>query len=241
MSRDPTPSDAAKKSMELASSLSGKPVDTGFFTTSDDAFDEEEDTNPELCMGIRGGILVDLLDPSPSVFRPESIARSLAFINRFAGNYGAYSVAQHAFLVATMAKALKASPFQQFAALHHDDVEAITNDIPSPIKRAVPEFYILENRLNAALEARYAISITDGVIKVSDEQVFANEVMRLVPAEHRWMYAPYPDVEIILPYSMLYPWGPEKAYAKYMDLHDKLTRLTNKVIVETCQRSGIEA
>lgn len=192
-------------------------------------------------MAIRGGRLVDLLNPSSSIFDTESIARTLCHVNRFAGNYGDYSVAQHAYLVSMVVKELGGSPFQQLGGLHHDDVEAITNDIPSPVKNAVPEFRELEAGLNAALEERYGVSIDDNVIKVADQQVLGNEILRLVPREHRGLYTPIPDVEFFLPHVLLYPWGPDKAYAKYMDHHEQLLRVTERMLVKACEEQGLKA
>src|SRR5688572_24187363 len=87
-------------------------------------------------MGIKGsqGRLISLLDPDPDAFQPEDVARGLSHENRYAGNYGPYSVAQHSVLVARVVEAKGGYPPQILAAIHHDDAEVVTGDIPTPIK-----------------------------------------------------------------------------------------------------------
>ena len=180
---------------------------------------------PANCMGIRGsqGRLVDLVNPSPDSFQPEEIARALSLENRYAGNYGPYSVAQHAVLVAEEVESLAGNVSDNLvlAALHHDDTEAVTGDVPRPVKNLCPEFRALERRLEQAVEVRYGISIKHPAVKAADMAVFASEVHRLVPPDARWIYLD----EIrgfdgaLLSYVDLVPWGPDRAFARYMDMH----------------------
>lgn len=268
MSDENKPSDDAVNSTEQPLETSEQPADTGSSTTcANDDFEgtdfeevptEEHNPYPEdeedgdddgsvagTQMAIRGNVLVDLLNPVPSVFKPEPIARTLSHINRFAGNYGNYSVAQHAYLVSIVVGKLGGSPFQELGALHHDDIEAITNDVPSPVKNAIKHFgggfQELEARLSATLEERLGVSIDDNIIKIADATVLGNEILRLVPAEARYLYVPHPEIEALLPHVLLYPWGPDKAYAKYMDRHEELIRTTNKLLVAACKSQGITA
>lgn len=177
-------------------------------------------------MGIRGGRLVDLMDPKPSDFEPEAIARTLANEQRFAGNYGDYTVAQHAVLVAREVKRMKGTPREQFAGLHHDDTEAVTGDLPRPVKNSAPGFRDLERRLQAIVDVRYGIDCNWPIVKRADMSVFYSEVMRLVPQDARWMYEP--ELATIEPgpllrWSELVPWGRDRAFAEYMDLHELLS------------------
>ncbi len=193
-------------------------------------------------MVIRGGTKINLLDPQPEAFKAELIARNLATINRFAGSYGPYSVAQHAVLVSRTIEALGGDAQQQFAGLHHDDAEAITNDIPKPVKAAISHFgdglEELEALLNEALEARYLIDLGDPLVHLADYTVFQNEVFKLVPLEHRMLYGPIDKPRAMLPYELLEPWGASKAYAKYMDAHMKLDAECSKLWSEAASMGG---
>lgn len=187
---------------------------------------------------------MNLLNPDPSSFKVELVARNLAAINRFAGSYGPYSVAQHAVLVARTIEALSGDYQQQLAGLHHDDAEAITNDIPSPIKAAIRHFGggydELEKGLNEALETRYLIDLGDPLVALADRTVFANEVEKLVPQEHRALYGPLPVPKATLPYELLEPWGASKAYSKYMDAHTHLERKVSAMWKEAAKLGGVQ-
>lgn len=180
-------------------------------------------------MGIRGpgGRRVFLDAPKPEDFQVEPIARALANEKRYAGNYGDYSVAQHAVLVArVLTKALGANPPQILAGLHHDDSEAITGDLPKPVKTwlklQTDAFERLEGSLMDAVDARYQINTRDPLVKKADSLVFRWEVERLVPPDARWMYEPLPPSDgLIIPYTWFVPWSADKAFAAYMDIHEK--------------------
>lgn len=193
-------------------------------------------------MAIRGGMAVDLLSPSQHQFQPEATARSLSNIARFAGNYGRYSVAQHAVLTAYVcSQHFDGTAAQCFASLHHDDVEMITNDIPKPVKRVCPDVGVLEARLNRALEARYQINISDPVVKKSEYIVFASEVLRLVPQGDRHIYRD--DIPtapaVTLQWVSLKPWSPDEAFAKYMDLHEQLAKAQSEAQVTAARAGGL--
>jgi hypothetical protein len=178
-------------------------------------------------MVIRGGVAVDLDDPKPQDFDTETVARTLAHINRFSGNYGSYSVAQHAVLVASVIRKLNGDPDEELAGLHHDDTEVVTNDMPSPVKRMCPDFRALEDRLQDAIDIKYLVDTRADIVKVADAVVFSNEVRALVPPEFRVLYSPS-KTSIKLSYELLVPWGPDVAFARYMDTHNTLTRLVSK-------------
>lgn len=72
-----------------------------------------------------------LIDPTPSDVHWPDIAYALAHLNRFAGHAGAYSVAQHSIVVASIL------PREWRAyGLVHDAKEFVINDTPTPAKRA---------------------------------------------------------------------------------------------------------
>lgn len=188
---------------------------------------------PDIFMGIRGsqGRRISLLRPDPTAFQPEDTARGLANENRYAGNYGPYSVAQHSVLVARVVEKVGGYPPQILAAVHHDDAEVVTGDIPTPIKRTMrltsPAFDDMVARLDHALEVRYSIDLADPVIGWADKVVFNWEVKRLVPEDARWIYLAdskrVDDKGLVLPYTWFVPWSPSEAFARYMDTHERAT------------------
>lgn len=198
-------------------------------------------------MGIRGsaGVLVDLLKPDPQAFQPAAVARTLSYEHRYGGNYGPYSVAQHAVLVADMVETLQDEALRELhgdqwyhhdtdnrvalGALHHDDTEAVTGDLPKPVKNACPDFRALEGRLSDAVDARYGVTTRDALVKRADLIVFAAEVRRLVPPDAQWMYEDeikdVPESEYSqVSWQDLVPWPADEAFARYMDRHERLSR-----------------
>jgi uncharacterized protein len=73
----------------------------------------------------------------------EVFTRSLAMLNRYTGHtIRPYSVAEHCCLMATHPAVIEAG--LQRAALLHDFNEALTNDLPRPFKKALPDFTAFE-------------------------------------------------------------------------------------------------
>jgi 5'-deoxynucleotidase YfbR-like HD superfamily hydrolase len=189
-------------------------------------------------LSTRDGHLVYLLDPRPEDFDPVRTARTLAHEHRYVGNFGPYSVAQHAVNVAETVESLlwdftgddeddKRVCRRALAGLHHDDVEYITGDLPQPVKSLFPEFKAFERSFEPAIERRYAIDLNDEIIKEADRIVFCAEIRVLVPAHAQSAYAPYGDpayrIGLQPQWREIVPWSADEAFARYMETHDRLT------------------
>jgi hypothetical protein len=206
---------------------------------------EEDDDPAELYCGTRGGVKIDLRNPNPDSFHPGHTARTLSNIYRYSGNHGKYTVAQHAVLVSIAIEAMGGTPSDQFAGLHHDDEEAVTSDIPDPVKRAVREIGdALDQviaKIRCAIEAKYLIDIRSAMVTRGDKTVYANEVIKYIPSESKAMYIPFPTPELILPYAMMTPWPEEEAYARYMDRHMQLQEEHMKFWAKRSHKLGNKA
>lgn len=100
------------------------------------------------------GIYVNVMDPKPEMFIIEDIAHALAHTPRFGGHLPHfYSVAEHSASVCHMvdAKELK------LQALLHDAAEAYLCDIPSPIKKNLPDYKAMEQRLLKILLEKFGV------------------------------------------------------------------------------------
>ncbi len=180
------------------------------------------------------------MSPRPSDFQPEETGRTLAYINRYAGQYGAYSVAQHAVLVARVLKAMKCNALIQLAGLHHDDTEAVTNDIPQPVKSICIGLQDLEAALQDCVNIRYMVDVAGTEVRTADHIVFYSEVQKLVPPDAQWMYDCSPS-KYILTWGSIRPWGPEESFAKYMDLHESLTKESDDLLCDAAAECGVTA
>jgi len=88
----------------------------------------------------------DYNNPEQSDVSIEDIAHALSNVCRFAGHVKYhFSVAQHSVNVSYLC------PLMPRTALLHDVSEAVTTDIPTPLKSAVPEFRSLEKRIERSM------------------------------------------------------------------------------------------
>jgi uncharacterized protein len=81
------------------------------------------------------GSLFDVTNPDTWVFELDTIATSLSNLCRFNGQIrNFYSVAEHSVRVSKQLEEWGEPPEVQYLGLHHDDVESVIGDIPSPQK-----------------------------------------------------------------------------------------------------------
>jgi hypothetical protein len=89
------------------------------------------------------GKLVDLANIESYDFVHQDFTHALSIINRYTGNtIWPYSVGQHTWLGATSEEVASAGLSRAFFL--HDFSEVLFNDLPSPLKRMVPEYCALE-------------------------------------------------------------------------------------------------
>jgi 5'-deoxynucleotidase YfbR-like HD superfamily hydrolase len=92
------------------------------------------------------GIVVDYEEPHKVKIDLLDIANSLSKQCRFAGNIkDFYSVAEHCCILYDLN--IEANPVLAKALLIHDASETYVSDIPSPLKRLLPEFQHIENNI----------------------------------------------------------------------------------------------
>jgi len=138
---------------------------------------------------------------TPSI---EDIARRLAHINRYNGDVGTYSVAQHCVLVALMVP-----PVHRLAALLHDACEAYIGDMTSPVKGHVSGFQELEDFYLDVIDRHYRVVTRHPIIKEADLRMLVTEVKSFGRD-----VSCYPKAE---PYNMLVDtWSPDLAMANFL-------------------------
>lgn len=95
----------------------------------------------------------DPVDPQPEMIDLVDIAHGLAHECRFAGQCKRfYSVAQHSILASQIV-----APEYALETLLHDAAEAYIKDIPSPVKRLLPDYRALEAKVEAVIRTRFGL------------------------------------------------------------------------------------
>lgn len=122
-----------------------------------------ENESPRAWQRMLSGRRLDLLSPSPDDVAIEDIAHGLARVARWNGQtFGehAFSVAEHAVLVETIAGSLNPGwdKAWRLAALLHDAPEYVIGDLISPFKAAIGfDYKAFENRLLEAIHVRFGL------------------------------------------------------------------------------------
>lgn len=120
------------------------------------------------------------LDPRPEDVCIEDIAHALSNKCRYGGHaLRFYSVAEHSVLVARNVR-----PELRLKALLHDAPEAYSpfGDVPRPIKAFVSWVEPIEEKLAAAIAARFGLdNLEDPEVKRVDVAILHDEAARLMP------------------------------------------------------------
>lgn len=115
----------------------------------------------------------DLLSINPHLFDLSDIAHSLARIIRFNGHQsGTWSVGLHSICCAMMVD----GDANRREALLHDASEAYLCDIPTPLKSLLPDYQLLEDRIDGALRFHYELPVQmSHEVRNIDRIMFENE------------------------------------------------------------------
>lgn len=142
---------------------------------------------PSLYIETYSGAQFHINDPK---FDLLDIAHALSQQCRYTGHTSHfYSVAEHSVLVASIVDKLQlGSPFE---GLMHDAAEAYLSDIASPWKALLPDYKILEARIETPLRKHYGVpaQMSDGVKKADWLALFL-EADQLIPSRAKDWIAP---------------------------------------------------
>lgn len=124
------------------------------------------------CIRTFTGLYMNVFEPTPDMIHIDDIAHALSNQPRFAGHLkNFYSVAEHSVLVS------KLVPDEyKLQALLHDASEAYLLDIPSPIKRRLPEYKILEDNLMKVIAEKFQFEYPlNPIVKAADKTALERE------------------------------------------------------------------
>lgn len=132
---------------------------------------------------LASGKFYSYTNPEQNDYTIEDVALSLSHICRFGGQLPQfYSVAQHAVYVS-----YAVPPEFALAGLLHDNVEAFMGDIPTPLKRMLPDYKAMEKLHEEVMCKKFGIPFPmPKEVHKADIEVFAAEVLALQPTGTHW-------------------------------------------------------
>ena len=126
------------------------------------------------------GRTIDPAAPRVADIAVADIAHALSMQCRWGGHVSRfYSVAEHSWHVSVEVERRTGSTYLALVALLHDGTEAYVVDLPRPIKRLLPGYYMLEERFARAIQEKFALG-NDLVdlphkVKVVDDLILNDE------------------------------------------------------------------
>lgn len=104
------------------------------------------------------GVFFSPLEPHTEDILPEDIAHSLSLLCRANGHFRCfYSVGQHCLACEEEARCAGLSREIRLACLLHDASEAYISDITRPVKLGLPEYRVIEKRLQDTIYRRFGL------------------------------------------------------------------------------------
>jgi hypothetical protein len=123
------------------------------------------------------------LDPRSDEIDPADIAHALAHLCRYGGHVDRfYSVAEHCVLMSEWVE-----PQYALAALLHDATEAFVVDVPRPLKRQLPGYREIEDRLWGVIAIKYGLDLAlPTQVKEADDRILLTERNALMSRAETW-------------------------------------------------------
>lgn len=162
------------------------------------------------------GRKVSFLRPRPEQIDIRDIALGLSRIARFYGQTKGlpYSVSEHAVRVSEILP-----DDLQLVGLLHDAQEGILGDMHSLLKRIIPQYVAIENKMEAVIARKYGLPWPHPpAVKVADLTLLSTE-QRDLRRFGAWRDSPYPPLK-----ERIDPWTADDARRRFLRRFHQLYR-----------------
>lgn len=167
------------------------------------------------------GTYFDFTNPGACNFTIKSVAHALSNICRFGGHCKRfYSVAQHCVLLSYIVP-----PEHALLGLMHEAGEPFCGDMPSPLKMMLPEYKVIEKRVEAEVLKHFGlVASMPPCIKEADMIMLKTEQRDLMPPhENDWSLTMH-----IRPLKKkIRPWPAWYAKWKFIRRYNELVKMHN--------------
>ncbi len=157
--------------------------------------------------------------PQDSNVTLDDLASALSNVCRFSGHLPCfYSVAQHLVNTSRIVR-----PEFAFDALMHDTAEAFTNDLPTPLKWALPIFKELEVKIEAAMAGKFGFNYPyPPEVKQADTEMLILEKLYVKRDDSVWPNYEGIVVDYLIDKVDLKPWQPQRAKREFLKRYEEL-------------------
>lgn len=166
-------------------------------------------------MQLRSGRRFYPLDPRPEDIDAGDIAHALSLLCRYGGHIDRfYSVAEHCVLMSQIV-----APEHALQALLHDATEAYVVDVPRPVKRFLPDYKVIEERVWLVIAEHFGIDPElPADVHDADTRILLNETALLMPSAAGWS-----SIQGLTPLDVTVTgWLPAQAKVEYLSRLEEL-------------------
>jgi hypothetical protein len=166
-------------------------------------------------------------DPPAEEILIDDVAHALSHICRFNGHTQRfYSVAEHSLLIARWLERQGHPPLVCYTGLLHDAAEAYINDLPRPIKYAMPEYRAMEKTIELAVAVRFGTTYpVPPVIKEADARIILDERRSVMNprSRNKWVVDDLEPLGV-----MVVGWEPGVAKSHFLNEYHRLSGIINQ-------------
>lgn len=179
-------------------------------------------SNPALddqWIGLLSGAQFNYNRPEESDVTLDDLASAPSNICRFSGHLPCfYSVAQHLVNTSRIVR-----PEFAFDALMHDTAEAFTNDLPTPLKWALPIFKELEVKIESAMAEKFGFNYPyPPEVKKADTEMLILEKLHVKKDDRYWPNYDGIVIDHLVDKVDLKPWQPQRAKREFLERYEEL-------------------